>query len=1053
MLKYFQIPIVIFVLMFPVFRTAVCQIQDGITITGKVIGTGNLPLSGVYISIEGIYTEPVITDTTGVFEITAPDGYVWLMITPAENYKTRRVYLNNRKSLTMKLTPEDLESGDDEVINLFKTGLRRNMISSYHAPDPDDAYYYPHQSIDQFLQFSVPGLLSTGFSGMPGSGTVSFLRGIKSLYTSNQPLYIVDGLPIETPGLFRSQLDGNNYNPISGIDPQDITNITFLKDFMETSIYGMRASNGVVLIETLKPTEVETTIDFSYRTGISLEPDQIPQMNARQYKTLAYEVLNSSERLEEEYKEQYTPLYSTHNDKEHYKYMNNTNWQDLIFSNALMNDFYMRVRGGDEIARYGLSVSYLKHQGIINTTMYDRFNIRFVGTFNIFQWLRMYINSNLNTAGSNLKESALNAQTNPILTGLSKSPLLIPYQFDEEGRQLITLENVGPLGVSNPLAVIEKFEGKNENNRFTTSFRIEGEIIGQNLKWNSLLGLNFNSLNESIFMPNRGMDLYYDKEAYNVAKSLKNYLYSIYNDNFLSYHKEIGNKHSVNAAAGFRINTNRYELDWAVAKNSHESDEYKQLQNGISSMREKGGENSRWNRLAVYGTAGYGFADKYFLQANLTAENSTRIGKNAKDILKIGSRPFGMFYSFGGAWRVSGEPLLRDLYWLEDLKLRASYGVTGNDDIGNISSLDYYIPILFRETTGMIPGPLSEQKLKFELVKQLNTGLDISLLGNRLRLSVDLYNIKTEDLLVFEPQDFYIGYATVPSNLGILSNKGQEVSFFFRILEKGKFRWDAGLNITRLKNTIDDIRDGQVIFPFAGGEFISSIGEPVLSFYGFEYMGVFSTTEQAEKANLTNEKGMPFLAGDAIFNDRSGPDGEPDGVINEYDKTFIGSPIPDYFGNIRNLFRWRRWSFSAIIQFVDGNEVFNYVRSQDEKMTDLANQSTYVLNRWFYEGQVTDVPRASWNDPVGNASFSTRWIENGSYLRIKNLTLSYTIPEKFLFFRNAQVFVTATNLYTFHRYLGYDPEFSYSNYTMEQGIDYGLMPHTQKFLMGIKVGL
>ncbi len=1040
-----------------IFLASVCSSaesygQDSLLVSGKIFAGKNIPVSGVSVSIEGVFEAPAISDENGEFQLTAASGNVWLIISPVSKYKSRREYLNDRTNITIQLTEDDLVSGYDEVLSLYTSSLRRDIISAYDAPNPDQAILYPYQSIDQHLQGVTPGLLVTGRSGMPGTGTTSHLRGIRSMYTNNQPLYIVDGLPIEPSGIFQSDIDGNDYNPLSGLDPNDITNITLLKDYMSSAIFGMSASNGVVLIETLKPTEVQTTIDLALRTGISTQPDQIPQLNSNQYKTLANELLISSGQPEEEYSISYPALYSTANDPEHYRYNHNTNWQNEVFSNGLIYDFYVRVRGGDEIARYGLSVGYLNHQGIIKNTSFDRFNVRFVGTFNVFHWLRMYISSNLVNSNMDLRESARVPQTSPILTSLFKSPLLTPFQFDENGKQIASLENVGALGVSNPLAVINKFEGHQRNYRFATSFRIEGDI-SKSLKLNSLFGLNMNSLNENTFLPNTGMELYYDGEAYNVARSIKNYLNSIYSDTYLRFSKEFNSKHHISAAAGVRVWMNKFQIDWGLTKNSHERDEYKQLQTGISYLREMGGENSKWNRLTFYGNGGYSFKSKYFINASLIIENSTRVGKNATDVLNINGRPFGLFYSVGGAWRISSEAFMNSIYWLEDLRLRASYGIVGNDDIGNLTSLNYYTITHYRETSGMIPGPISEENIKFEVNKQFNTGLDISLLGNKINLAANLYQTRTEDMLVFEPQPSLIGFSTVPTNNGELLNKGWELGFFSRILDRGKLKWDVGINLAQFKNTVERIKDNQVITPFEGGEFISRVGEPVLSFYGYVFEGVFSSQDQADAAGLKTETGVPYGPGDAIFKDFSGPEGIPDQVINEYDKTIIGSPIPELFGGLHNTVKYGRWSLLASIQFVSGLEVYNYLRYQNEKMTDLANQSTHVLNRWFTEGQVTSVPRAAWNDPSGNSSFSTRWIEDGTYMRLKNITLAYTVPDKIFFMRNAQIYVTATNLYTWSRYLGYDPEFSFSNYTMEQGIDYGLMPHTRKFMIGIKIGL
>jgi len=308
-------------------------------------------------------------------------------------------------------------------------------------------------------------------------------------------------------------------------------------------------------------------------------------------------------------------------------------------------------------------------------------------------------------------------------------------------------------------------------------------------------------------------------------------------------------------------------------------------------------------------------------------------------------------------------------------------------------------------------------------------------------------------MLVYIPQESYTGYTLLPVNSGNVRNMGFEIIASQRILDKSAFKWDIIPALTFLSNEVIWMDGRELVTPFEGGEFVTREGDPVNSFYGYQFEGVFATAEDALEANLVNATGTPFGAGDAIYKDFSGPENIPDGMINEYDKTNLGSPIPDYFGSLLNTFKYRRWSLDFMIRFVYGNDIFNYVRFRNESMTDLSNQSTNVLKRWQYGSNVTDVPRALWNDPVGNSDFSSRWIENGSYLQLKHLTLGYTIPDKFLVFKNAAFYFTATNLITLNEYLGYHPEFSYSVDPMEQGIDYGLMPQFRQFMFGIRFGL
>ncbi|MCK4920367.1 MAG: SusC/RagA family TonB-linked outer membrane protein [Bacteroidales bacterium] len=1025
--------------------------QNSILVKGIVVNDKNEAVPGIAISIEGVTGAPEITDENGEFSISSEKDQFWLFVSPVNLYKSKKVFIDNTEFIKIRLSSLDLTDGYDEIIDIIDPKLRRNFIGSQSTIDLDNIRQIPYQTTDQFLASKVAGLYSVNHSGMPGDGAVSYLRGIKSLNTNNQPLFIIDGLPLEEPGIFNSSISGHSYNPLSSLDPADITNITVLKDFSRSALYGMRGSNGVVLIETLKPTEVQTSIDFSMRTGIGSIPRFLPQLDNNNYKTYAKEVLLSSGMYEEDFPELFPGLYMDENSETYYMYNNDTRWQEEIYSQSVLKDIFFKIRGGDEIAKYGLSVGYLDHEGVISTTDYTRFNIRFVGTFNIFQWLKMYISSNLSTNTAILKESGLSTQTSPVLTSLRKNPLMIPYQFDDSGNQLIELEDVEEFGVSNPLATIDLFEATHKNYRFLTSFRIEGEI-SPSLKINSVFGLNSNAMKESIFLPNLGMELYFNKEAYNAFKSFNNYLGSFSNDNYLSYNKDLSPIQNITASLGIRGEVNKFQEDWGISMNSNENDEYRSLQSGTSYLRQMGGFSENWNRMAIYSSVNYTLLDKYMAGVSVSTENSTRIGLESDNTIFINNIPFGVFYSASLAWRISSEDFFNSLSMIDDMKVRMSYGKAGNDDIGNYNALNYYVLTHYRESTGMIPGAPSDQKLSYESYYQMNAGLDLAMYGNRLRLNFDMYSNRTEDMLTYDLQTPYIGYEYIPINDGTHLNKGIEVNLQARPVS-GRIKWDIGLNFSIITSEVTELLQGDIITAFEGGEFITSVGNSLLNFYGYNFEGVLTTTEDANNANLVNSAGIPFMAGDAKFTDISGPEGTPDGVINIHDKTIIGSPLPEMFFGLTNNFKYGKWSLETSLQLVYGNEIFNYIRYQNEKMSDLSNQSTNVLQRWHYEGQNTTVPRASFDDPVGNSDFSSRWIEDGSYIRLKDITLAYTIPDKFLAFRNAQLFVTGTNLLTLTRYLGYDPELSYSFSTVSQGIDYGLTPQIKTIVIGFKVGL
>jgi TonB-linked SusC/RagA family outer membrane protein len=1027
--------------------------QDTLQVKGMVLDAGKQPVSNVSVGVEGSFDMPVITNDKGEFSLktTFPDA--WLFLDPSSGYKQKRVFLNRRTELTIYLTAEDVVSGDDPVRILSQQLTRKDIISSLNTLKTDNIRLTSALTADQYLQGRISGMNFINRSGDPGSGASVFTRGVNSIHSSNQPLYVIDGMPVTSFGVFESNLDGFSYNPLLSINPLDISQITVVKDPTITATYGSKASNGVILVETLDPSTSQTVIDVDLRFGYSLAPEKnISQLNAAQHKTLIHELLFSSGMNEENVKEMFPILYLSAKDERYIDYQHNTDWQKLIFSNAATNNLNITVKGGDEIARYGLSFGYTDAAGIVKTTGYQGYNIRFIGLLNIFTWLKMNTGVALNYNNSQLKEGGKVPETNPFLSSLGKSPMLNPFRYDTQGRELVLLAEVDELGVSNPQAVIYNYEAKNTSFNFNTTMGLEA-TLKRNLHLTSNFGITYNLLKEKIFMPNMGMERYYNKEAHNVSKAANNALSSFYNNTYLNYSKSIGRNHHFTSSTGFHILTNNFGYDWALTKNAHENDQYRLLQSGTNNLREAGGQNRKWNWLSFYENLNYSFQDKYLATLTFSLDGSSRIGKYADNTLKIGDYPFGFFYAAGGAWRLSSENFLKHKSWLEELKLRLTFGVSGNDDIGDTNASRYYDVIRFREATGLYIASLFNDELTYETVSQINGGLDLSVLGNRFRSSIDLYHSVTDNMLIFEPINTYFGFDYQPVNGGEMQNRGIDVNLFGRIIDNPGFKWDLQVTFSRNQNKVLDTGGEKLVTEIRGAEMVNMAGEKANSFYGYIYEGVNATSAEAKSRALVNNKLVPFEAGDAVYTDISGPNGMPDGIINQYDKTVIGSSMPDLFGSIQNTFKYKHFTLDVFLQAVAGNEVFNYIRYQNESMRGLQNQSTHVLYRWQYEGQETDVPRALYNDPIGNAAFSTRWIEDGSYLRIKNISLSYFIPAKFLAFRNAQFYISASNVFTFSEYLGYDPEFSYSRSHIEQGIDYGLTPQPRQFIVGIKLGL
>jgi TonB-linked SusC/RagA family outer membrane protein len=1038
------------VIMLKIFLTLPVLGQDSKMLTGLVLNDAKQPVSQVTLNIPG--SAPVYTGDDGVFSIPRVDEKEWLFVTPLIGYSPKKILLTDQEHIIIYVTSLDIESPYSDALTPLENRERRDVISAFKTLDPSRFDNQPYSSTEQYLQGAVSGAFVTNTSGMPGSGATVYIRGYSSLLSNNQPLYIVDGVPLENSNIYDGLHVGSHFSPISTVDPLDISQISILKDAAATAIYGAKGANGVVIIKTLEPTETATKIDFLYRTGASMAPSQLPQLNGNAYKVLANEVLFSSRIDEEQYRQQYPGLFLTPVDNGFIAYNHNTNWQDEVFRNSIMNNVRFSIKGGDAIAKYGLSVGYLKYDGIIKNTSYDRLNIRLVGAFDIFSWLKMDLSSNLTTSNSHLKEAGLSPVTNPILSALWKSPKLNPYEYDDDGNRLSIIDHIDELGTSNPTAVINLSNAHTKNYRFISSVNLTGEI-SRHLTFQSIMGLNSNNANEYLFIPDRGFDLLYDDEVYNESKGQSSSLYTLFNDNRIFYGKTFGYVHALYAAMGLRWQKNTFDQDYGIGRNTP-SDYYTNLQRGEDLLRQIGGNNRAWNWGSLYSNVSYSYADKYLFSATLSSDISSRVGKNAANTIKIGEMPVGLFYSVAGAWRISNENFFPDVNGIEELKLRASYGITGNDDIGEVNSFSHFVVRQYRESAVLVPGGLANDALTFQTKKQINLGLDFSILANRVHFTFNYFDNKSENVVMLEPQNTFLGYDTYPNNTASFSTKGFEAEAFGRVISKSDFSFDLGLNFAKYNTIIDHITSGQQILNGPGNmQIINRVGYPINSFYGYRFKGVYASSQEANAANLFNYRGMPFRAGDAIYENVADANGNLDNVIDHNDRQILGSFEPDFYGGFFLNTRYKNIRLNIFFQGVYGNDVYNYLRRQNESMTGLENQSVKTLQRWQYEGQQTTIPKATWNDPMGNNDFSDRWIEDGSYLRLKSLTLSYEIKRKMFALSAIELFATGYNLFTLTKYLGYDPEFSMSQNMIIQGVDYANMPMSKQFILGVKVNL
>lgn len=1022
------------------FGVAFSQTEDK-TITGIVIDnqTGQ-PIRGITVSLTDA---AVTTDENGKFEIGVPDNQITITISGLD-YLQKEIPLKGKETVTVKLDKQlqksiynsvkliDEEKSAYQILNSVST-VQSNLTETSTSPEG-------------LMAGSLTGLRAISRSGAPGIGANLFLRGYSTLYAMGQPLIVVDGMIYDNKEYYSSMIEGNFSNPLSNIDVKDIESITVIKDGNAT--YGSKAANGVILINTLHTKSATTRIDFCSHLGVKYAPDNIPVLEADEFRSyLTGQLSSSGVSLTEIQNESY--MIDDVNNDDYYPTHNNTNWQDEIYDKNIEQSYYMRVTGGDQIAKYNLSVGYLNSKGVIRETGYSRYNTRFNADVNITSKFRMNTNIAFTYGERTLREVGDEDRTSLVYLGLVKSPLFASNVINEEGETTPNLESVDALNFSNPEVLIQNMTGDVLNYRFFGSINAVYDITDK-LHIATLFGMTFDKKRENIFIPSEGVvaeELATD-EGDNSAANIVDRLYCLYNDTRINYSKVFNHRHGLSAFAGFRYQTNESESDWGEAYNTA-SDDVVTLGDGSDLLNSTGGGLADWKWLSIYAGAEYNFLKRYLFSASISLDGSSRFGSKA-DGIDLLSKRFGVFPSVSAAWLVSSEKFMSSADFIDLLKFRVSYAIAGNDDIGNYGDTKYYTSQRFIGVVGTVKGNISNPYIQWETVKKLNAGVDLALFSERVILNADIYKNKTEDMLALESAPYISGYDYFLKNAGEMETKGFDLGVNVRVINSF-ITWDVGFGLSKYTSEITSLPEDN-ISEVADGYVLSQVGQAVGVFYGYHTDGVYSSDAEAEESGLLNKletgEAVSFRGGDVRFIDYDGND-----TIDSDDMQVIGNPNPDFIGSFTSTLSWKGLSLSVLVTMTRGNDVYNQLRSKLESMTGYENQTINVLNRWRYDGQVTDVPRAEYEDPMGNSRFSDRWIEDGSYIRLKKITLSYNLPVKSGFLHNAMIYVTGNNLLTSTDYLGYDPEFSYLDGCTTQGIDVGLTPMTKSVFFGVKFGL
>jgi TonB-linked SusC/RagA family outer membrane protein len=1025
------------------------QKVKGIKVTGTITesATGKA-LSGISVIVSGY--SAALTDDKGVFTINVPEKSAVLIVS-GPGFQEKQVPLKGRTSVSESLYEESFNSVYDVATLPYEKTAKNQIPWAVTSFNANDSWARATETPDTYLQGRVAGLNAIRRSGTPSIGADLYLRGYNSLFATNKPLYVVDGVIFDVTSYGNSLISGHATNPLADIDINDIDNITVIKD--GASMYGTRGANGVILITTGRAKDLATKIDFATYGGFNAAPRQLPVMQASDYRTYLSDLLKTGNLTDDQIRALPFMNDSKTNNPDYYRYHNQTNWQDQVMNNSFNQNYQLKVTGGDDIATYALSLGYTSNKGVITNTDLTRYFTRFNANLNLSKKLTATANLAFTTSEQNLKDQGINDKTNPIYLGLIKAPFLPIHALGDDGSQSPNLANTDIFGISNPSAAIQNIQDLNKNYRFSGSVGLKYDLT-KSITLSTILGITFDKVRENIFVPNNGIahDTLNLAIANNRSGSNVQRLYSLYNDTRISYNKTFGYIHDLSVNVGTRYNVSSSSSDYGLGFNSA-TDNFVSVGNGVNLLRQVGGEVGDWNWLNMYLNADYKLLNRYFLSFNTSLDGSSRFGKNAPYAMTISynNYQYALLPSVAAGWLVSSEEFMSDVNFINMLKLRASFGLVGNDDIGNYNSRQYYVSQNLLGIEGLVRGNIANPSLKWESVRKWNFGVDLAILNERLNLSVDVFSNKTNGMLTYEPISTASGFTYAVTNNGGMKTSGIDLSLNGRLINS-TVKWDMGLIISTSKNEITKIPNNKLITQYAGASYLTEVGKAANLFYGFKTNGVYTSDAEAAASGLSskNPSGnlIPIKGGDMRFVDVNN-----DKVIDEKDMQVIGNPNPGFTGSISNVVSWERLSFDALITFSKGNDIYNYSRAQLESMSGYENQTLDVINRWRANGQVTNVPRSAFGDPAGNSRFSDRWIEDGSYIRLRTLSVTYDLPIKEgVILKYAKIYATGNNVLTFTKYLGYDPEFSPTSSIFSQGIDTGLEPQFRSVQLGIRIG-
>lgn len=955
------------------------QEHSNMTVTGTVTDEKGTPLAGASVRIKDKVLA-VTTDINGNFSLTAENGAV--LVISYTGYITREITLTGQTSLTVTLKEQVKDLGEVVVVG-YGNQRKSDITGAISVVSGKAMESRPNSQFGDLIEGKTAGVQVMSSSGKPSDGFSIRIRGTSSINSNSDALYVVDGVPI---------------SDTRSLNPADIESISILKDASSAAIYGAQGANGVVLITTKKGKAGKSVVQFDSYLGSSSVRKELSVLNAEQYKALMIEMGQNTDWS------QYTA---------------NTNWQDEVFQHGRSQNYQVSISGRNEKTGYYISGGWMGQVGAVRSSEMDRGNFR----VNLDQKVKDWFKVGANVAYTRYHDVGLNdnLQVNSggvILGALTTPPVIGVYNADG------TFTRNPFQDWENPLASTDGVKQGYVTQRILGNMFSEINFIPE-LKWRANIGIdNSNSTYHSF------------RDPFHTDQGRSNGGISDYNtnlanfwivENTLTYTKSI-QKHNFTALGAVVFQKNNWENSY-IERRGFTGDAVT-TPNGGATVSNATADISAKANQSYLSRVTYDYDNRYLLTANFRADNSSNFGPGHR---------WGYFPSFSAGWRISKEQFFKTDF-INDLKLRAGWGIVGNDQIGNLAYLAQVgvsatYPIGATTYPGTYPSTIGDSNLKWEQTQQTDIALDVSFLQSRINLTAEVYNKKTTDLLLYLPIPYSTGLNTGIRNVGAVRNNGLELSLNTKNFVN-EFKWESDFNISFNRNKILNLVGQQI-----PGAALSSREDIALNKQGYP-LGMFY--------GYVADKVDP-VTGNLFYLDSKGNDTfNPNAAT---DRVFIGNPNPKFIYGFTNSFSYKSFALTVFLQGTYGNDVFDATRIETEAMEGPKNQSTAVLRRWEQAGDITDIPRSGNSN---NSRVSSRFVEDGSYLRVKTATLSYNLPKSLLSkakIASAKVYVTGENLFTITGYSGYDPEvnFAGANSNTVLGIDYGTFPQTRNLIFGLSV--